>query len=212
MGTLAEDREALVDEIVRRWNGHQRGSAIAMACGVTRSTVMGIVRREKEKGRITRVEPLPEKRDGQAPKKAGTKPIVIAPPAPVAEAHTETAEAVETDAMDAPVSASTALEPAQPMTLVDAPLFTCRVVVGQNERGQDLYCCAPIYRQPDGRMARISCCEAHKPRMFSKHSLVTGAADSMAGGIERMSTSFRRLRPAGKKLFAFGKTLEMDNG
>lgn len=209
MGTLAEDREALVDEIVRRWNDNQRGSKIAMAVRVTRSTVMGIVRREKAKGRITRVEPEREAHQSQAPRRAEklVADVAAAPPPP-ADAPVE----ISVTAQEVVVPVATDHEPAQPKTLIDAPLHTCRVVVGQNERGQDLYCCEPIYRQPNGQMARISCCEAHKPRMFSKHSLAAGAADTTTGNIARLSTSFQRLRPSGKKTFAFGNTLEMDNG
>lgn len=212
MGTLAEDREALVDEIVHRWNDNQRGSKIAMAVGVTRSTVMGIVRREKAKGRITRVELEQDRRASPAPRMAPQRKApahrTVTQPSAVPEAPVEIVATAE----EVVAPAATDHEPAQPKTLIDAPLHTCRVVVGQNERGQDLYCCEPIYRQPNGQMARISCCEAHKPRMFSKHSLASGAADTMTGNIARLSTSFQRLRPAGKKTFAFGKTLEMDNG
>lgn len=208
MQSPAEARKALVDDIVKRWNAGDRGSAIAMSLRVTRSTVMGIVKREKERGRITRVvEPPKAKRASPAPRQApppAKRAKKTAPPS-ARKAQNVATEAASKITAALPATARTA---AQPMTLIDAPLFTCRVVVGRNERGQDLYCCEPLYRLADGRMARISCCEAHKPRMFSKHSLESGATDKAVAAIDRLSTTLQREpRGGSKKLFAFGKTL-----
>lgn len=214
MPTLAEERKALVDEVVRRWNAEERGGAIAMAVGVTRSTVMGIVSRAKAAGRITR-------RATPTPPPRRTKPVAAVAPAtvplPPPPLHGQNSKAAEAKAISAAPCEATLpaihLPPPPvgpgPKTLIDAPLFTCRVVVGQNDRGQDLYCCEPTYRMPDGTIARISCCEAHKPRMFSKHRNPTGDAPAAtAGAIDRLSTTFQREQRPGKKFFAFGKALE----
>lgn len=71
---------------------------------------------------------------------------------------------------------------AAPRTLIGAPLGTCRVVVGQNAKGADLYCCGPV---PAGR--KISCCEIHTRFIYA------AAPSPQAGAMKRADFTLQHM-------------------
>lgn len=61
-------------------------------------------------------------------------------------------------------------------TMIDAPLYSCRHVVGASPSGAPLYCCEPVAYD-----ARFWVCDAHRAGMFSR-ARATGAIASQRFG------------------------------
>lgn len=189
-------RVLLESEVIRLWNDQTSAGKIASRFQETRNVVMGIINRARRKGLITREEISPTTaKPKRSMRPARQQPARVAKPTPTPASKYAGPIVrlfpIETLAGDGP------------KTLIDAPAFTCRFVVGQNERGQDLYCCEPTYRQKDGEIGRISVCEEHKPRYFQTRR-------NTEATIDRLSTDFKREKrqhAGSKKFFAFGKTL-----
>jgi hypothetical protein len=116
----SQDTEEL---ILILWREGRSMVQIATEVGRSRSAVAGLIYRLRAKG----VDVVPRK---TSPYVAGGTPRV--------RAKSVRPKLVVVPNRPIPVQPVT-----DPKTITDAPLFTCRGLVGMNDKGQDLYCCAP---------------------------------------------------------------------